>query len=828
MSLSKFKKPGNFQAVRKFTDRVEPTKVFNSSVDGLLNESDQFKVLVYYGFGGIGKTKLLNELKELVHRKTSDENIKDVHSVFISLDSFEFNSPTDILLAIRNQLKVPAILFDYALVKYWSAIGKSSIDIKKRLREDSPVWGVLDYGSNLSGGVIPVGLISKSFSSLQDKYYATFSKYKFEIEQINSTDPMKLWEMLPYFLGLAIEDAYEKKGIKHIFYFDAYETMLRKLEDKAISQSPEEWIKELIGASEKGLFLIGSREYIKWGEQNPEWSNYLDQHILGRLSEIDAAYYLNSVPIVEQDIRNGIIKSAKGVPLYLDLCVTIYETKKAKGKKLNAEDFNIAEHEVIERFLRHLSKQEQELVKLLSVMGIFDYDYFKNIIQAFSIGYPTSMFTDFVEKSIVSKIDENVKLYKLDESINTYILKKMDIDVVEEVLDEALEYILKNSRNYSDDVLLKLYGRVCNIQHLIEFPSLSYVEKFVQASFYFIERGNWVDVGNLVQENGTKQKSDKLINASNLIKSVFWRRTKDLDFALEILNSVHMTREYFGEVYTVALFQKANIIRLSGDYNKANDLYNQLLAIIQKKEGNSSFFIKVQRQYADLKFLQGDFQKALKMLQELLKHDVSPIELAETHRIIGHIYRFNWFFKEAENEYKKALEIAKQSNLIGLEGKVYTNLIETLCWQRPKEGLSYLEKATEIHEMLDSTIELGKVYAAAAVCYRKEDQNKSVHYANESIKMQEKVGYKSGVLFGVVAKGILSIREESSHNVEEYQGKIVKMTDELQVYSFLQLPFLIKLNKQVELRDLIQNIKLLEPETTLATIEMFLEGEVVK
>ena len=88
MLKSKFsKKSSDFKAQKLFTDRVEPTAVFEQSIQ-TINEKAQ-EILVYYGKGGIGKTSLLKKLTAKVPKDCS------FHSVFISLEAYLFESKVE-------------------------------------------------------------------------------------------------------------------------------------------------------------------------------------------------------------------------------------------------------------------------------------------------------------------------------------------------------------------------------------------------------------------------------------------------------------------------------------------------------------------------------------------------------------------------------------------------------------------------------------------------------------------------------------------------------------------------------------------------------------
>ncbi|GAB6180154.1 hypothetical protein JCM14036_14730 [Desulfotomaculum defluvii] len=604
MSLNRFKKK-TFEATRKFTDREKPRESFWK----LLNdETFPLKVLVYYGFGGIGKTTLLKSLRdELRDRKQRDE-LKNYKVVFISLEAFEFNSPTDILIAIRNQLEVSSVLFDYALLKYWSVTGHSVLDMKKKmLPDDSIAWEVIDM---VADGSAPYKLVKKGFEILQNKYHKTFSRYKETILEINSFDEMELWERLPYYLGLSLADAYERKNIKHIIFLDTYEAMLRKLENKVVTHSKEQWIMDLIGSSEVALFVLGSREFVKWADYDKEWETVLEQHILGVLINKDADYYLQSVPILEQEIREAIIETANGIPLYLDLCVTIYENKKSWGESILSDDFRLPLNQVIERFLRHLSLEEREVVKILGLINFFDYELFKYFIQLFNIGFPLTLFDLFTNKSFIYVLDTKLGLFKVHDSIREYIMESTDLKLKKEVWDKSLEIVAEGSKNLSRSFELKkkYFAYILSMLHEIDYNDIKNTEGILTIGFHLMDNGYWNDVGDLLRNHSSLVNS-AFKEAYHLLNAVYLRRKGCLSEAKAEVAKIKEGKESIGRYEVLYRFTEANIVRLSGEYDEAEKLYKQVIESLNNQGKKDKFYIKVSRQYADLLFFSNVNQK---------------------------------------------------------------------------------------------------------------------------------------------------------------------------------------------------------------------------
>ena len=103
----------------------------------------------------------------------------------------------------------------------------------------------------------------------------------------------------------------------------------------------DEWIREFIlqFENEPVLNVIFGREKLTWEKIDPDWENYVEQHLMGELSEHDCQSFLHSCHITDQKIQQTIIKGSEGLPYYLDLMVDTYQQIKRQEKILKLPIF---------------------------------------------------------------------------------------------------------------------------------------------------------------------------------------------------------------------------------------------------------------------------------------------------------------------------------------------------------------------------------------------------------------------------------------------------------------------------------------------------------
>ena len=113
-----------FRAERIFTDREEPLQTFWNNYDGLKDmpaDDRNIKVLVYYGIGGIGKTRLLKEIKVELEKK--GKNVVDFDFEEAQQCRFVLESLKNLLV---NKYGFEFPLFEYSLYYYRLKIGEDA------------------------------------------------------------------------------------------------------------------------------------------------------------------------------------------------------------------------------------------------------------------------------------------------------------------------------------------------------------------------------------------------------------------------------------------------------------------------------------------------------------------------------------------------------------------------------------------------------------------------------------------------------------------------------------------------------------------------------
>lgn len=791
---SKFaKKQGKFKANKIFTDRTEPRAVFAGSIADIVSATEETRsrrIVTFYGKGGIGKTSLL---KQIV-----DNSARTVYclypklrfcNIFISLEAYDYANPINILTAIRSHITGDCSLFDYALMQYYSKARISIEEIKnKNPFLSSSMVSALNDAISLctASAVIPQALLQKGVDLIKDIQFR--SKYKEDILEIAELDEFEIFERLPYYLGLCISHS-ATKGVLNILFLDSYESMRTRTTGMVSSVDSSEWLQELFLSCERTLFVIASRDRLDWEKQDEDWGMYLDQHLLFNLSDEDCRWFLEQVPIADEegklrgDVIEAIIRHAGGVPLYLDLCADLYEDSMNGGKSVDFFHFN-GSSTIMDRYMRHLKQKDQYAACVLSTLKSFDCNFAVKLLKKQDLVYHMSELYELLEKSIFLSLSGSNGLWKVDESVRSHICEQMPPNRRVQLLDNTLEVILENRSG----LMYPYFSTVLDV--VTEHPD--YIgpirDQLFEALEYFASTGFWNELRFVLKDH--LSADDPGLQALAVFAELIWlRRTGNLAEAEAFARSHPLQKEDMGLWHYMYRFFHTHVLHLMGNYDQSIVRYRQLLDEMDliKNIIPTHIYNTIAIKYADLLFLKGQFRESLALTESMLASpDTHLFDIIELLRIKGHIFRFQKMYKEAALIYDSALKLVLNHDLRALEGKLYTNLAEANCMVNPAAALEWYGKALEMNVRMNNEIETGKAQTAASVAMTASGNwAQGELLAKTAIVTAEATGYQSGKVFALLALAYARKQAGKSGEMEDALTQAREIVARIGVYHFL-------------------------------------------
>ncbi|MBQ9419182.1 MAG: tetratricopeptide repeat protein [Synergistaceae bacterium] len=710
----KIRKRDNFsppQANKIFTDREEPRlsfwKVFER-VKGNIFAGEDISVLTYYGIGGIGKTSLLRQLMSEM-----DEKIKRPLYAYVDLNiRQELSAVLDSLkniLAEKYNFSFP--LFDLAVYVYSKKIGeKIHEDETAGLIEKSPFLGtimeVLDE--------IPFVGILKKLDKCAGYVKSLIEKRKREVNSID-TDPVDvIYKKLPYYFALDLSDNLEHTNVPLVVFLDTYEVLVNEMAGTGEPVNNDLWIRGengLIQNSSRVMWVIAGREKLRWAEINPDWSDSLEQHILGNLSLTDARSFLNTAGIYDEKLTEAIYNLTSGTPVFLDLCVDNYYSIIERGKTPEIEDFNGNTTVIIERFLRYMDDNRKDIIYLLSCIKIWDDEIFHSIAGEVISGFSFTTYEKIKGASFITKgSDGTFTMHQTVQSVIYSNCPSFIREKAQESLNRYYENALKNINVTSPKlgVVLPRY--------------VSYVTSRVYSEEEFC--GTYEQLRKRLDDVQTACQFDLLLSCMNGLKDYAQRNMPDTPIMAKIYNDIakdfeaagryddalenarlseKICREIFGNMNArtfEAVDTVSRCLYLVGKYQESYEAAEQVYsdAVVVLGEDNPIVLLLLKEIGTGYQFV-GKYDEALKFKQELV--DRRKKLLGEEHPDtltallnLGNAFNFLRRYQEAAEIFEHVLE--KRIELFGENHPDVLNAMNSLAISYSKLG--ELQRALELRE----------------------------------------------------------------------------------------------------------------------------------
>lgn len=811
--------PIKLRSKKPFVDRTDTLKQIKEIYENLYSDTEYFKVAVIHGMGGIGKTRLLNEIKNKVEKKFKDEYVDIIH---VSFEIEKSHQSINNLLKIRKNYKGNCTIFDYALITYWAKTHVEKLDdeFSYKIRSnfctdlldflnDTGISKVFELSSEIAIGVPSVSsifdLIGKILRRV-DRF-----RYKNELVDIPELDTFALELNLPYYLGLDIKRNLERNKLKYFFLFlDSYQQSLPYSESK-------EWLKCLISTIGRGVFFVTGREKLQWQDveghirtfQLLSYPETAARDLLGRY-----------IKVPDSTIIDTIIKSSQCVPFFVDMSIDVYlEAKKINSERVIPSVYFSDRDTLIRQFINHLPEKWHDLLLFLSVIHIFNERIFEEIIRRFNIQCPFYDYETLIKTSISKYVENSYDLIKLHDVFCSQASNILSHNEKILVWKAYLEFIhSRESHLAADDhanVLIILFANLLRIREELQIeltPSVN--EKLLDIFFVIIDiKARFIPPGSNI---GQPDSVNELLQFFNAVI----HEKENTTTTVQRLNSIKNSF-LFGKHQISFRVIKGYVKSLQGDY----DIFkNDLISMnddLNECDERYWYYNKIKIYLSDFQIMDGQFKLALANLKYLENRLTATEDIFLTERSIGHIYRFNMLLNMAEEHYSLLLETYTQHPIY--RNYFQTTLCETCCYFKPE----YVENNFEF--ILQDAITLGNLknqgklyYSMAIVQIRKGNFWSALANIRKSIDVNKQDGYKSGILFAYMSQAFYDyalfgrVKKENMNNIRSLLAKN-------KVYSFFEL-ILYKMEGREDLAQAMKdNYEWLDFDETIRKYEAFLQ-----
>jgi hypothetical protein len=333
-------------ALKYFTNREGAIEAFERYLNA--PAGTDLRVLTFYGVGGIGKTTLVSTNFAIISdTPTSPTPDFEYGGPFAQPDA---SVPQRVLLQMRydleSQFGISFPRFDLCLAVILAREGGEPpplVRINPILQDAFRfITSIFQAPREGLGGLIDASI--RRFPKLEAYVRKVFNTEDvIHLRALALRDDQQLYEEL---IRRFAEDLKENlparagKACRGVLFLDTYEALWSGREiHTAQARLLDEWVRHLaeycLGSGV--LLVISGRDRLMWDEDNPDWRDWLDQHLLGGLSARDAQAFLSkcgvgpppdepTTPLQQAiieccDTEPGPVVSCH--PLYLALCAEI-------------------------------------------------------------------------------------------------------------------------------------------------------------------------------------------------------------------------------------------------------------------------------------------------------------------------------------------------------------------------------------------------------------------------------------------------------------------------------------------------------------------------
>ncbi len=776
---NRFEKHGaRFGARRVFVDRDRYLKGFLVTINQVHTAG---KVVVWnvYGDPGLGKSRLATELYNLALNLRS----KQIAACRVDFAVPPLRRVEDALYSIRAQLPFHCDSFDFAFARYWALLGRSMTALadKRRSREGGVLVDVAEYAKDAGtviaeyGGFVPgLGLLLKLKGALGRRLRGWRRRHKDLVAEVAQLSPSDLRDRLAYYLGVDIRDAAHGKKWTTVFILDSFEKLTDPTEHSA-AYSSDQWVRDLLSTSRRTFAVICSTRVLRWQDHESEaWGHSFTPWLLDGLDRADVDAFLTRVPIPDSALRAHITDICGGSPFLIDLCLDTYERLVESGSTPSPSDIGIDSERIIDRFLAGCSVQEKETLEALAFPDVFDEELFRALVSGLSTGYPAGAFDRIRGFSFVRRL-EGTSLFHLQHDLRQALLLTLSGSKRARLTSVLLKYCQAAPIEPETDSL--------SVVLTVGFQLLSFSSD-VASWLYGTARdltgaGYWPTVDRLLSEFSDCHGGGAP-RVIPLIRSLVLRRWGQINDAIAAHEEGDPEAISYHKGF--AELHYANLVRMTGDYDKAEGLYHQVAA---SNSAGTYAGVIARKQLADILMLRGNFRHSLESLDDLMLERLTGPLRAEVLRQKGHVLRWNFMFDSAAAAYQEALQIAATDGLPSLVGRLEANLLELGVWCRKDPG-DLVDRALQTNERLGAVVEIGKVHCARATHYTL--QTGELTMAREelasALRCFRRANYRAGFAFALVSRVLLDLFEEPARAGRTLK-RLVALTDSLRVYGFL-------------------------------------------
>ncbi|MEO3788243.1 phosphotransferase [Actinocorallia sp. B10E7] len=652
------------------------------------------RVLNVTGVGGIGKSRLLREIRN----RAAGYRIAE-----LDLQVPAQRSQAEALAVLRRQFGEQGVRFDRYDIAYavlWSRM-HPHLQINREgmpfAQESEILSSVLDaaVGVPLAGSAVQMlRLVEKARTGAHNRKLLAQDE---TLRQLDGLPVSALTDAVTYLFASDLREGSTDRP--YAVFIDAHEAM-RGADDA--------WLRDLVGQLDRGLTVLASREAVQW---DAEWESCLREVQLRGLPMEARLQLLADGGVQDGRERASIAKASAGVPFYLHLVVDTHQDGRSGA---------VSGEQILARFLEHVDRSEIRYLELLSATRIFDFEVFQGLCSAFQLPAHRLAWEPLISYSFVYPAGAGfLQLHQL-----------MGAALRARLTSEAAREVHRVLRKIWDerDVPREAAFHAHAAGDLTEDDLLAYADRISRS-------GAARDVGSLLDD---LKDSDVLGEAIRCLRAEQAVLVGDAALAVELTheNGWELSSQAGSRLAVAA----AHGQRIAGNTAAALAIYGSVL-----ERGVPSCCPDAGLWAADLHMAQGRFVQARALATELLATTEDAERRGDLARLLCLAERFAYDYPTSARWLAEAeLSYTGAGSSLGLAA-LKVNRAELLAWTDPAAAVACAGEAIEAQRELGALHELGKAYTALALARLRLGELRAADHALDlADAVLDQCNYRSG------------------------------------------------------------------------------------
>ncbi|MDI2130890.1 hypothetical protein [Yinghuangia seranimata] len=770
---------------RQFFDREGLLTAYEEELRAI---GDSLRILNLVGVGGIGKSRLLQEL-----RNRTPEGYTTAR---LDLQLPTMRQQEDALAVLRMEFgaqKVRFDRFDIAYAVLWQRVHPQLQMNRKNtpLAEESEVLSkILDDTVGIPVFGTAAGLVRLTGRAVKNRQRRRRIQEDPTLHDLDNLTNAELGHAVAYLFAEELRASAEERP--YVVYVDAYEALVPTPVPGGRSFGTDAWLRDLLGQLQGGLTVLASREPLRWEAYDEEWAAVIRRADLDGLPMPARLDLLTQAGITEIPRQRSIAEASEGVPFYLHLAVDTHLQNPARQAHARTSE------EIVQRFLQHVSTDEVRLLELLSVARTFDFGVFQAIGREFDLPANLLVWESLTAYSFAYPLPDD-----------WYRLHQLMVGALQHHLSSAVQRNVHGvlRRHWEDlaDRMEREAGRVSGRARISPLREAVYhglhaediaPEEILRHADRAVAMSGRQSLDGIVKDLRDRltamptaspgPDASGLQDAADCLEAE--ARLEQGDAAGAIALTPRLDRSPDALVPARLALAAANARRIAGESSLAATIFERVWAEHAGAARPAAGFC-----VADIRMWQGDFAGAFALAEQV--HGIcAPDERVirgDLKRLmhLGHRFLMDFdgaarLLSEAEGEYRAANAVVGLAN-------VRTNWAELTAFTDPAAAVGHAAAALDVQRDLGAQHEIGKAYTAMAMAQTRlgEYDRAATAFANANTAL-DRAGYRSGRARADMFRAFLLLRQGDRDATRDLLLHAAREFEACQVYPSLILAIL--------------------------------------